>query len=129
MVMAWSWSIWAVIWGLRYCSELVDGAQPIPWRHDQFGEVGFTHPSSRIDGIDRVIARAVEIQVRGERLVVETVDGCGVFLVNMAIADHFAHHGAVLALGQRVIVGLARARADELNAQLLEQAGDIVIKR
>ena len=48
-------------------------------------------------------------------------------LGNVAIAHVLAHDAGILALGQRVIVAVTRTRLCLLNAQLLQQGGNIVI--
>ena len=65
-------------------------------------------------------AGAVEVQVRREG---EAGDEGGEAPRDVGMAEPPAHDVGVLALGEGVFVGLARARLGELRAQVLEQLG------
>ena len=54
-------------------------------------------------------ARAVEIQIRDQMLLIKGVDEHGIVLRDVGIAEVFAHRGGVLALDQGVVVGSAGA--------------------
>ena len=70
----------------------------------------------------------MEVQVGREDGEGEVVDPLGKASGNVAIAQVFAYHRAVLALGQGVVVGLAGARLGEfLDVELVEQFGDAMV--
>ena len=72
-------------------------------------------------------ARAVQIEPRIEGFFVERVDGLGVLLRDVAVAHVLPDHAGVLALGQGVVVAVARARFGLLDAQLLQHQGDLAV--
>lgn len=77
-------------------------------------------------GVDDLLGEhsgAVQIQVGVEMLLAEGIDETGKALWDMAVAKGLAHHGAVFALGQGVVIALARARLGLLGVELLQQGG------
>ena len=62
-----------------------------------------------------------------QRVLVVAADRRRVLLRDVTITHGFADHRAILAFGQRVVVGLARTRAGELDAQLFEQAAYVAV--
>ena len=87
--------------------------QSFPRRHDLIVWIRFANLSCGwpraigVDGVDRKITGAVEVEIGIERVGVEIIDGRRIFLWNMAVAHGFADDRAVLAFSQCVIVGLA----------------------
>ncbi len=72
-------------------------------------------------------ARPVEVQERVEVLAAEGVEASCVALRDVRVAEDFAHHRAVLGLGQAVVVTASRSAAGELDAQLVQQRGHPVV--
>ena len=72
------------------------------------------------DGLGGKHARAMQNEPRIEYFLIELIDGFSVLLGDMCVAYVLAHDTGVLALGQRVIVALARARLGLLDAKFLE---------
>ena len=48
----------------------------------------------------------MEVEIRIKGCGIELIDGGGVFLRDVAVSHEFADDGAILALGQGVVVGL-----------------------
>ena len=65
-------------------------------------------------------ARAMEIEPGIERFLIERIDGFRVLLGDMFVAHVLAHNTGILALGQRIVVALARAGFGLFDAQLLK---------
>ncbi len=72
-------------------------------------------------------AGPVEVQERVEVLAAVGVEASGMAAVDVLVAELLAHHGPVLGLGQAVVVAVPRAAARELDAQLVEQSGHLVV--
>ena len=89
--------------------EIGDRFESLPRRFDLVVGIGFTDLAFGVDLVDCEVAGAVEIQIRIERLGIEAIDSGGVFLRDVAVAHDLADNRAVLAFGERVIVGLTRA--------------------
>lgn len=86
---------------------------------------------SAIDALDLAVAQVdlfghragpVEVDVRVQALAVEPGDRFGVLGVDVAIAQVFSNHRAVLGLHQSVVVGMVRARLGLFDQQLAQQA-------
>ena len=89
--------------------------------------IGFSDLSLGVYVVDGEVTRSVEVEIGIERFGVEAIDGGGVFLGDVSVAHELADDSAVFAFGERVIVGVARARSGEFDAQLLQKSGDVVI--
>jgi hypothetical protein len=113
--------------GLEVVGVVGDGLQSLPRRHDLVVGVGFAHLAFRVDPVDCEVAGPVEVEIGIEQLTVESIDGAGVVLRDMAVAHQLADDGAVLGFDQRIVIGLARPGFGEFNAQLFEQLGDVVV--
>jgi hypothetical protein len=72
-------------------------------------------------------AGTVEVDVRVEVMRTERVDLFGKRLRDVRVPQVFPHHRAILGFRQCVVVGMPRAGLGELDAQLLQQRGDLVI--
>ena len=66
------------------------------WRHHKFVGVALALTTLGVGNGLCVEARAVEIEVGVEMVAAEDVDQSGVVLRDMAVAEVFAHDGAVL---------------------------------
>ena len=64
----------------------------------------------------------MQIDVWVEVLAAESIDHCGKALWDMAVAKSLSNDGAVLALGQLVVIGVAGARLGLFHPHLLQQA-------
>ena len=64
------------------------------------------------------------VQIRVQILPIEAVDGVGVAGLDVAVADVFADHRAVLGLHQPVVAALPGTAFGLLDQQLVEQLGD-----
>ncbi|MCX8520714.1 MAG: hypothetical protein ORN28_04165, partial [Rhodoferax sp.] len=62
-----------------------------------------------------------------EQRFIERIDGFGVLLGDMAVAHVLSDNTGILALGQCVVVAVAGAGFGLLNAQLLQQRGDLFV--
>ena len=96
------------------------------------GEVGvavaFSQASFRVDDFGGEQARAVVVQKRREGIVVEVVDRWREAPGDVGVAEVFAYHGGVLALGQGVVVGAPGPGLGELaDVEFVEQVGDLVV--
>ena len=76
----------------------------------------------RANDLGRKHARAVKIEPWIERFLIERIDGFSVLLGDMFVAHVLAHHTGILALCQRVIVTVARARFGLFDAQFLKDS-------
>ena len=113
--------------GLEVVGVVGHGLQSLPWRHDLVVRVGFADLAFAVDRVDREVAGSVEIEIGIEQLAVESVDGAGVVLRDMAVAHQLAKDGAVLGFDQRVVIGLPWPGFGEFNAQFFEPLGDVVV--
>ena len=73
-----------------------------------------------VDLVDREEARAVEVEVRVEEVLAERIHGAGEALADVGVAEVFADDCAILAFDQGIVVGMARPRAGEFDAQLVQ---------
>ena len=69
----------------------------------------------------------MEVEIGIEHLRIEAVDGSGVFLRDVAVAHGLAHDRAVLAFGERVVVGMTRARFGEFDAEFLKHSCGFIV--
>ena len=74
-------------------------------------------------------AGAMVVQIGIEILPVEAVDPVGVARIDVAVADVFTNHRAVLGLYQAVVAALPGAAFGLLDQQLVEQIGDGAIDK
>ena len=72
--------------------------------------IGFADLSLGISLVDGEVTGAVEVEIGIERFSIEAIDGSGVFLRDVAVSHGLADDGAVLAFGERIVIGLARPR-------------------
>ena len=63
---------------------------------------------------------AMEVDVRIEKVVAESVDLGGEALRDMAVAEVFAHDGAILGFRQAVVVTMAGTRLGEFDLELFQ---------
>ena len=77
--------------------------------------VGLADFSLCVDLVDGEVTGPVKVEIRIERLSVETIDGGGILLWDMAISHRLANDSAVLAFGQCVVIGLSRSRLGEFD--------------
>ena len=104
-----------------------DCFESVPRRLGLIMGIGFADLSLGVNFVDGEVTGAVEVQIRIERFGIEAIDGGRIFLRDVAVSHELADDRTVLAFGQRVIVGLARARLGEFHAQLLQESGDFVV--
>jgi hypothetical protein len=69
------------------------------------------------------------VQIRVEMVSVEAVDGFGVGLVDVSVADVFADDPAVFGLDQAVVAALPRTAFGLLDLQLVEKMGGVAIDK
>ena len=69
----------------------------------------------------------MEVDIRVEVIRTERVDLFGKLLRDVRIPQMFPHHRTILGFCQRVIVSVSWTRFGELDAQLLQQRGDLEI--
>ena len=83
-------------------------------------------------GVDlnlRLGAGPMVVQIRVEMVSVEAVDGFGVGLVDVSLADVFADDPAVFGLDQAVVAALPRTAFGLLDLQLVEKMGGVAIDK
>lgn len=95
--------------------------------HDQGVRVTLADLAFGIDLVGGEIAGAMEVDVGIEEVTAEAIHFAGEARVDVGIAELLANDTAVFAFHQGVVVAVARPRAGELDAQFVEQCGDIVI--
>lgn len=95
--------------------------------HDEFVWVALSDLSLGIDLVERKVAWPMEVDVGVEEIAAEAIHLGGEVLGDMSVAELLANDAAVLAFDQGVVVGVARARAGELDAEFLQQPGHVVI--
>lgn len=81
-------------------------------------------------GIHRLLreqAGAVHVQVGHEVLLTECIDGPGVFLRNVGVAESAPDDHAVLGLDQGIVVAVAGPGLGELGVELIEQSGHATV--
>lgn len=71
--------------------------------------VGVGNFSLGIDLVHGKVAGVVEVEAGIEDIGINTVDGVGMFLRDVAVSHDFADDDAILAFGQSVAIGLALA--------------------
>lgn len=69
----------------------------------------------------------MEVEIGGEGLDRELVDGVSVCGRDMGVTEVFADDGAVFAFDERIVVGLPGSGLGELDVELGEQGGDLMV--
>lgn len=67
-----------------------DGLQSFPRGHDLVVGIGLADLAFGVDAVDGKVTGAAEVELRIEHITIEAIDGGGVFLRDVAIADNCA---------------------------------------
>jgi len=85
--------------GFEILRVMRDGFESLPRCHDLIVRVRFSDLSLCIHLVDSEVTRPVKVEIRIERLCVETINDRGVFLWDMTVSHHLADDSAVFAFG------------------------------